>query len=134
VVIGVNEHKKIDLDKGREVLTHLDEVPNPIVSARQFVILNFDTLRQSGKTLRALYDFLTSKGIDVGAFESFRGAYNSVKRSQKNNPVKPGSSEAIVEKAEPEKQTKPENPSPAPSMVENVNFARIYTRNSKTLS
>jgi hypothetical protein len=85
VVIGVIEQKKIDLDKGREILTHLDEVPNPIVSARQFVILNFDTLRQSGKTLKALYDFLTNRGIDVGTFESFRAVYNSEKRVRKVN-------------------------------------------------
>jgi hypothetical protein len=110
--------KKIDLDKGREVLTHLDEVPNPIVSARQFVILNFDTLQQSGKTLKALYDFLTSKGIDVGTFESFRAVYNSIKRARKTNPPEPSLSEAILEKAESEKPTKPENSVPAPSMSE----------------
>jgi hypothetical protein len=111
----MNEHKKIDMSKAREVLTHLDEVPNPIVSARQFVILNFDTLQQSGKTLKALYDFLTNRRIDVGTFESFRGAYNSVKRARKANPA---SSEAIPEKVDPEKLTKPEKIVSAPSTVE----------------
>jgi hypothetical protein len=100
----MNEHKKIDLDKAREILTHLDEVPNPIVSARQFVILNFDTLQQSGKTLKALYDFLTSKRIDVGTFESFRAAYNSVKRARSIDATKP----ALPERAaEPEKALPP---------------------------
>jgi hypothetical protein len=110
--------KKIDLDKGREVLTHLDEVPNPIISARQFVILNFDTLQQSGKTLKALYDFLTSREIDVGTFESFRADYNSVKRSRKTNPAGSSSSETILEKVEPEKSTKLEEAASAPSMFE----------------
>jgi hypothetical protein len=77
--------KAIDLYKGQQVLTHLDEVPGPVVSARQFVILNFDTLQQSGKTLKALYDFLTSKGIDLGTFESFRAVYNHIKRARKLN-------------------------------------------------
>ncbi|MDR0652482.1 MAG: hypothetical protein LBG12_04145 [Synergistaceae bacterium] len=92
----MTEQKKIDLEKGREVLAHLDEVPNPIVSARQFVVLNFDTLRQSGKTLKALYDFLTGRGIDLGTFESFRADYNSVKRARKISP-------AAAQPAEPEK-------------------------------
>jgi cytochrome c5 len=99
VVISVIAQKQIDLHKGREILTHLDEVPNPIVSARQFVILNFDTLRQSGKTLKALHHFLTSKGIDVGTFESFRADYNSVKRARKVNSVL--TEAAAVQPAEP---------------------------------
>jgi hypothetical protein len=103
------EQKKIDLDKGMEALTHLDEVPNPIVSARQFVILNFDTLQRSGKTLKALHDFFTSKEIDVGTFESFRAVYNSVKRARKSQPVELASLEPI-----PEKPTKPKKSAPAP--------------------
>jgi hypothetical protein len=106
--------KKIDLDKGREALTHLDEVPNPIVSARQFVILNFDTLQQSGKTLKALYDFLVNKGIDLGTFESFRADYNSVKRARGKNPGTPELLEAI-----PEKLAMPEKSAPAPPMEKN---------------
>jgi hypothetical protein len=88
-VRGMTQQKKIDLDKGREALTHLDEVPNPIVSTRQFVIQNFDTLRQSGKTLKALYDFLTSRGFDLGTFESFRADYNSERRARKLNSSEP---------------------------------------------
>lgn len=85
--------KKIDLHKGQKVLTHLDEVPGPIVSARQFITLNFDTLQQSGKTLKALHHFLISKEIDVGTFESFRAVYNSVKRARKLNAREPASEE-----------------------------------------
>jgi hypothetical protein len=87
------EQKKVDLDKGREALTHLDEVPNPVVSARQFIILNFDTLQKSGKTLKALHHFLTDQGIDIGTFESFRSVYNSVKRARKLNAQEPASKE-----------------------------------------
>jgi hypothetical protein len=78
--------RKVDLHKGREILTRLDEIPDPIVSARRFVALNFDTLRQSGKTLKALYDFLQHNGMDLGTFESFRADYNSAKRARKKNP------------------------------------------------
>jgi hypothetical protein len=77
--------KKIDMKKGQEILTRLDEIPDPVLSARQFVIMNFDTLQQSGKTLKALHHFLLCNGIDVGTFESFRADYNSVKRARKRD-------------------------------------------------
>jgi hypothetical protein len=109
----VIEKRQIDSKKGKEILARLHEIPDPIISARQFIVMNFDELQQSGKTLRALHQFLLNNGLDVGSYEYFQAVYNSVKRSRKTNP-----SEAILEKAEPEKPTKPENPIPAPSMVE----------------
>jgi hypothetical protein len=77
--------KGIDMKKGQKILTRLDEIPDPVLSARQFVIMNFDKLRQSGKTLKALHHFFLCNGIDVGTFESFRSAYNSVKRAEKEH-------------------------------------------------
>jgi hypothetical protein len=83
VVKNMINVKKIDMKKGQEILARLDEVPDPLLSARQFVIMNFDALQKSGKTLRALYSFLSSNGIDMGTFESFQAVYNSVKRARK---------------------------------------------------
>jgi hypothetical protein len=127
-VTDMVQQKKIDLDKSREILTHLDEVPNPIVSARQFVILNFDTLRQSGKTLKALYDFLMAKGIDVGTFESFRADYNSVKRARKVNSAEPESPERISEpeKAAPSEARKAKSGEGAQNRPRGVGLRPIY--------
>lgn len=68
--------------KAEEVLARLDKIPEPTLSVRQFIIMNFDALRQSGKTLKALYHFLLANGIDIGAYESFQAIYNRVRRSR----------------------------------------------------
>ena len=110
--------RQIDSKKGKEILARLNEIPDPIISARQFIVMNFDELQRSGKPLRALHQFLSNNGLDVGSYEYFQAVYNSVKRSRKTNPAACSSLEANVEKIEPEKPTKPKNPAPAPSMVE----------------
>ena len=83
------KRKKIEMEKAKEVVARFNEVPNPILTARQFVIMHFDELQQSGKPLEALHQFLLANGIDVGPFESFRTVYNSVKRARKNNSIEP---------------------------------------------
>jgi hypothetical protein len=76
------EKKQIDLGKAKEVLARLDEVPEPTISARQFIIMNFDKLYQSGKAPQALHHFLLSNGIDVGAYSSFRAIYTRIKHAR----------------------------------------------------
>jgi hypothetical protein len=114
VVRNVIDKRQIDMKKGKEILARLDEVPDPIISARQFIAMNFDALRRSGKTLRALHQFLLSNGLDVGSYEYFQAVYNSVKRARKIDPIAPASLEAISEKAEPEKSA------PTPPKVEKI--------------
>ena len=97
------KRRKIDLEKAREVVARLNEVPSPIISCRQFVIMHFDELQQSGKSLDALHHFFLANGIDVSSFESFRTIYNSVKRSRKNSR-----SSAV-----PERKIEPDNAVPA---------------------
>jgi hypothetical protein len=117
---SVIEKRQIDLKKGKEIMARLNEIPDPIVTARQFIVMNFDELQQSGKALRALHQFLLNNGLDVGSYEYFQAVYNSVKRSRKANPSGSGSSSsvAILEKGEPEKPTKPERTAPELSMIE----------------
>jgi hypothetical protein len=80
--IKMVEKKKINIDKAREVLDHLGEVPEPTISARQFIIMNFDKLAQSGKAPQALHHFLLSNGIDVGSYSSFRAIFTRVKHAR----------------------------------------------------
>jgi hypothetical protein len=74
------EKKEIELEKSREVLSRLNEVPEPVLSARQFIAENFEALQKSGKSLKALHHFLLSNGVDVGGYKYFREIYNRVKR------------------------------------------------------
>jgi hypothetical protein len=83
VVKNMLYRRKIDMKKGQKILAHLDEIPDPLLSARQFIVRNFDTLQQSGKALRALHTFFQSNGLNAGTFEYFQSVYNSVKRARK---------------------------------------------------
>jgi hypothetical protein len=104
------EKKKIELDKTRAVVDRLNEIPDPVISARQFVVMYFDELQRSGKSLKAIYQFLRTNGIDVGAYETFRTVYGRLKRSRKTT-----SSELASSKPE-----KPEKNAPAPAEREKV--------------
>ena len=77
------QRKRIDTQKAQEALDHLDEIPAPIISARRFIIENFDRLEQSKKSLFDLHQFFMERGIHVGSFSYFRDVYNSEKRSRK---------------------------------------------------
>jgi hypothetical protein len=76
------ERKKINPKKAGELLEQLDKLPGPILSARQFIIMNFDVLRQSGKSLKELHRFFLINGVDVGTYASFQAVYNRVKRTR----------------------------------------------------
>jgi hypothetical protein len=111
------EKKEIELDKTREVVNRLEELTVTTISVRQFIIMYFDQLRelqQSGRSLKAIYEFILANGIDVGTYGSFQAVYNRIKRARKTNLVGQASSEAILEKAEPEKPTKLGKSAPAP--------------------
>ena len=77
------QRKRIDTQKAQEALDHLDEIPAPIISARRFIIENFDRLEQSKKSLLDLHQFFMERGIHVGSFSYFRDIYNHEKRSRK---------------------------------------------------
>jgi hypothetical protein len=80
--------KEIDLEKSRQVMARLSEMPGSsgiTVSARQFIIMNFDKLNmcvQSGRSLKALHHFLLIGGVDVGAYTSFLAVFTRVKRAR----------------------------------------------------
>lgn len=79
------EKKKIESEKVQEVMARSDEIPKSVLSARQFIITYFDrlyALQKSGRSLKAMHQFLVSNGIDVGTYESFRTVYRRAKRSQ----------------------------------------------------
>ena len=84
------ERKKIESGKVQEVLARLDEIPKPVLTARQFIVTYFEklqALQQSGRPLKAIYQFLLANGIDVGTYESFRTVYRQVKRVPKAQVV-----------------------------------------------
>jgi len=78
----VIKKKEIELAKSNELMTRLDEIPEPVLSVRQFITLHFDALRRSGKSLKALHHFLLNNGIDVGGFQYFSALYNKEKRAR----------------------------------------------------
>jgi hypothetical protein len=93
----VGKKRIIEAKKGMEVLKRLNEIPDPVLSARQFIIQNFDTLQRSGKTLKALYHFLSSNGIDVGSYSYFQETYNRLKCMRGNCPPTPAPQEQVTE-------------------------------------
>jgi hypothetical protein len=106
------EKKKIELDKTRNIIERLNEIPGPIISAQQFIVMYFDDLQKSGKSLKAIHQFLQSNGIDVGTYESFRTVYGRLKRSRKKAsyalPPKPEKLKEPV-KAAPTEAEKPKD-------------------------
>jgi hypothetical protein len=109
------EKKKIELDKTRTIIDRLNEVPGPVISAQQFIVLYFDELQKSGKSLKAIHQFLQANGIDIGTYESFRTVYRRIKRSRKivSCGIPP----------KPEKSTNPEKSVPAPPKAETTKDA-----------
>jgi len=60
-------------------------------TVREFISIHFEELQESGQPLRELYKFLTSRGISLGTFDSFRVAYGREKRAR--NKLKQGGAE-----------------------------------------
>ena len=79
------QKRKIDMTKAEKILNRLEEIPDPTLSTRQFIIMNFDKLQKSGKILQALHHFFVDGGLDIGPFESFRSIFNHVKRARKTS-------------------------------------------------
>ena len=74
------KRKEIDLAKSVELMARLDEVPDPVLSARQFIAAHFEELQRSGKDLKALHNFFINNGVEVGGFTYFCRLYNHEKR------------------------------------------------------
>jgi hypothetical protein len=111
------EKKKIEPDRTQEVVNRLEGLSASAISVRQFIIMYFDQLyklQQSGRSLRAMYEFIRANEIDVGTYDSFQAVYNRIKRARKINPIESASSKEIPEKIEPEKATKPEKSASTP--------------------
>jgi hypothetical protein len=109
----MGKKREIEAKKIMEVMARLNEIPAPVLSARQFIAQNFDTLHRSGKTLKALYQFLSSNGIDVGSYSYFKETYNRLKCMRENSSPETAPKERIVES---QKMTpvSPAKGSPAP--------------------
>ena len=77
------KRKNIKIKEGMEALSCLDEVPDEAIAARRFIITNFEVLEKSGKSVKALHQFLLARGIDVGTFSYFRDVFNKERRKRK---------------------------------------------------
>jgi hypothetical protein len=126
----VIEKKKIESEKIQGVMTRLEEIPKSVLSARQFIIMYFDklyALQQSGRSLKAIHQFLLANGVDVGTYESFRTVYRRAKRAQKTQAAT-GNQVMTVES---EKAIPPEKSAPAPPTEEkskNTEAAKVPQR------
>jgi hypothetical protein len=79
--INMVEKKKIDLQKSREVIARINEVPDKTLSMYEFVSMYFNELYQSGKPLKELHQFLLNNGIDVGTYKAFQREYNNIRQA-----------------------------------------------------
>ena len=73
--------KKIDPQKIEEALGCFEEnlPPDPEISLQEFITTHLERLEKVGKKLKALHDYLTSKGFDVGTYHSFKRTFQRVK-------------------------------------------------------
>ena len=78
------QKRKIDMTKAEKILNRLEEIPDPTLSTRQFIIMNFDKLQKSGKSLQALHQFFVTGGLDIGLYKTFRSVFNDEKRARQN--------------------------------------------------
>ena len=76
------EKKEIELGAAHDAVGSLGEIPKSALGIRGFISMHFDVLQGSGHSLKTLYQFLKSKGVDVGTFGSFRVIYWRVKRKR----------------------------------------------------
>jgi hypothetical protein len=125
------EKKKIELDKTRNIIDRLNEIPGPIISAQQFIVIYFDELQKSGKSLKAIHQFLLANEIDVGTYESFRTVYGRLKRSRKKGshalPIKPEKSKEPTKAAPPEaEKTKGAEAEKAPKCLPGLGLSPIF--------
>jgi hypothetical protein len=77
--------KKIDLQKIDAALGDFEEnlPPDPEISLQEFITTRLGRLEKVGKKLKALHDFLTSRGFDVGTYHSFKRTFQRVKHIRK---------------------------------------------------
>ena len=112
--MAIMTEKRIEIKRVEDVLNRLEEISNPAISLQQFVSANFERLQRSGKSLKALHDFLLTNGIEVGSYDHFRMIYNieKGKRARKSTPnasIEPIQSKKILvhEKSVPTVVPKP---------------------------
>jgi hypothetical protein len=84
-----------DVKNVHEVMARLSEIPTSseiTISARQFILMNFETLNmrvQSGKSLSELHHFLLLERIDVGSYTSFYTMFTRIKRARRRREESP---------------------------------------------
>lgn len=73
--------KKLDAQAVALALKELEELPEygNALSVRELIEGNFILLSQSRKSIKDIYEFLKSKGLDVGSYEGFRRIYRRVR-------------------------------------------------------
>lgn len=106
------QRKQIDTRVGQEALSCLHEVSDERISARKFIVTNFELLQQSQKDLRALHGFLLTRGVDVGSFGYFRDIFNREKRDRRlaSNTLKIAPTKQHTEISEPSEPKTAANP------------------------
>ena len=82
---GMLERKEIEKEKADAAIARLGKVPAQILTVRKFIETYFEELHGSGLSTKALHQFLSSCGIDVGTVNYFRVAYNKIKRTYGKN-------------------------------------------------
>ena len=84
-----------DVKNVHEVMAHLSEMSafsEIPISARQFIIMNFEKLDmcvQSGKSLSELHHSLLLKGVDVVSYTSFYTVFIRIKRERRRQEESP---------------------------------------------
>ena len=96
------EKKEIDLDAAAPILEKLSDAVRAkrVVSLGKFVTMNFDIFFRSGGSVKQVYEYLKTSGLDVGTYHSFRSACNRVRKQRRLN-----ASMAVKETAEGIKTT-----------------------------
>ena len=74
--------KAIDIAQSKDVMNRLGEIPSPSLTLRQFIVMHFEAMEQSGKSLEGLYRFFSDNGIEVGGYQYFRSIYNQEKQKR----------------------------------------------------
>ena len=106
--------KKIDLAKSREIVARFNEVPDRVLTIRQFVLTHFEEIQRSDKPLKGLHQFLLTNGIDVGTYKAFQREYNRISRARKTQvPANAVSVKTIPEVAPPARASEPAKVTPA---------------------
>jgi hypothetical protein len=84
--------RKIDAQTAASAIRELETLPfcRETISLRELIEAHFDVLSRTGRSVKDIYEYLKSKGLDVGTYEGFRCVYRRVKiRGEAKTSVSP---------------------------------------------